>query len=344
MVLLFVVVIFAAMTYTLLSNARSFDSLNKKLSKLMGGDDDEAAEWSYDPYDEYGVAVGPDGWAGLGYSDCDGTAQSPIDIPASKDGHTSTSAVGTVASVTTMLAPATYRFEVSQSHHAPKFTCKSEGMCGVLTHPRTEEAFDLVQIHFHSPSEHTVDGKHFSLEGHMVHQSSTTGAYAVLGILFDNTAADDDEGAVTKAIDTMWDYMSEEDTDTSEEINLYNTFMSNTSGFYNYNGSFTTPPCTEGVSWFIQAEVLPLRSTQIETFWNHIGYPGNSRPVQALNGRSINYEVRNVKADHPATNRSLATDHAPRGTRHAPCGTRHAPCAPPHYAVLHCTAPPTTHH
>jgi carbonic anhydrase len=331
MILLFVVVIFAAMTYTLLSNARSFDSLNKKLSKLMGSDDDEAAEWSYDPYDEYGVVVGPDGWAGLGYSDCDGTAQSPIDIPATKDGYTSTSAVGTVASVTTMLAPATYRFEFSQSHHAPKFTCKSEGMCGVLTHPRTEEAFDLVQIHFHSPSEHTVDGKHFPLEGHMVHQSPTTGAYAVLGILFDSTAADDDEGTVTEAIDTMWNYMSEEDTDTSEEINLYNTFMTNTSGFYNYNGSFTTPPCTEGVSWFIQAEVLPLRSTQIETFWDHIGgYPGNSRPVQALNGRSINYEVRNVKVDHPVTARSLATDHALRGTRHAAHGTRHTARATRH--------------
>ena len=325
MVLLFALVIFATMAYTLLSNARSFDDLNKKLSKLMGEDDDEEAEWSYNPFDEYGVEVGPDGWVSLGYSDCDGTAQSPIDIPATKDGYAGTSAESAVP-VTAMLAPATHKFDVTQSHHAPKFSCPSDGLCGVLTHPRTDEAYDLVQIHFHSPSEHTIDGKHFPLEGHMVHQSPTTGAYAVIGIMFDSSAADDDDGAVTEAIDAMWDYVSEEDGETSEVLDLYNIFMSNTSGYYHYNGSFTTPPCTEGVSWFIQAEVLPLRSTQIETFWNHIGgYPGNSRPIQALNGRSIDYKVHDSSPiAYRATPRNTA-QHRARAHRTTPTTAYHLP-------------------
>jgi carbonic anhydrase len=76
-----------------------------------------------------------------------------------------------------------------------------------------------------------------------------------------------------------------------DNINLHPLIMLG-SGFYQYNGSLTTPPCTEGVKWFIQATPVPVQQSQVEYFRTYIGgFPGNARDTQPLNARRIAYYV-----------------------------------------------------
>jgi carbonic anhydrase len=251
-----------------------------------GGDSHEGGghDWNWEG------ATGPNFWGtlGVGDEDCVGTyEQSPIDIPATMSGYAGTSSSSDP--IKAMLSSAPNKFIVTQSHGAPKFSCKAEGTCGTLTH--NGKAFKLLQVHFHSPSEHTVDGKHYPLCAHLVHVGFG-GEVAVLGVLFEATAKEDDASDAISLVNNMWGYMSGSDEEMASNINVYDSFVSSASGYYNYKGSFTTPPCTEGVNWFVQAEAIKLKASQVDFFWDQIGgYPGNSRPTMPLNSRSINYMV-----------------------------------------------------
>ena len=67
-------------------------------------------------------------------------------------------------------------------------------------------------------------------------------------------------------------------------------------GHYDYSGSLTTPPCTEGVQWVVQATPVSVKQSQIDAFWNYLGgYPGNARNIQSLNGRTITFNVDNTQ-------------------------------------------------
>jgi len=143
-----------------------------------------------------------------------------------------------------------------------------------------DEQFKLIQYHFHSPSEHTVAGKHYALEMHLVHKSDD-GKLAVAGVFIE-------EGRHNAAFDPI---LSNLPKSKSEEHHLeqmkvdVDDLLPTKSTTYRYDGSLTTPPCSEGVKWIILTTPIQLSADQIGTFRSVID--GNSRPVQQLYGRSV---------------------------------------------------------
>jgi carbonic anhydrase len=135
------------------------------------------------------------------------------------------------------------------------------------------------QFHFHSPSEHTLDGKHFPLELHIVHKDRQ-GNLAVVGLLFDL-------GEENTALQEMFANIPDDahgGIELESPIDL-SVFFSGNETIYRYDGSLTTPPCSEGVKWNVSAQIMGVSKTQLDAF--EAVYSGNNRPVQDLNGRKV---------------------------------------------------------
>ena len=139
--------------------------------------------------------------------------------------------------------------------------------------------FELKQFHFHTPSENNINGKSFPLEAHFVH-ASKDGKLAVIGLMFQ-------KGIENKALQEFWDKMPMKSGDkiTITTKNFKNLLPRNRD-YYRFNGSLTTPPCTEGVRWIVMKEAKSISKKQIERFAKLIGYP-NNRPIQPINARVV---------------------------------------------------------
>ncbi len=146
------------------------------------------------------------------------------------------------------------------------------------------ESYELRQYHFHSPSEHTVNGRHYPMEMHLVHESKAA-KLAVIGVLIE-------EGQHNKAFDAVWSNLPKT---VGQEVHLEDVqvdideMLPKNNSTYRYSGSLTTPPCSEGVSWFVYVEPIQLSSDQIQAFREI--FHGNNRPTQPLNDRTIVYDV-----------------------------------------------------
>ena len=153
----------------------------------------------------------------------------------------------------------------------------------------SKSIFKILQFHFHAPSEHTVDGKNYDLEVHLVHlYAENDGLGGVIGIFFDRTAGNYNNDF----LDAFWDTDSER-----ASINLA-SFLRNVdfSQYWNYPGSLTTPPCTEGVKWTVIKDVQPISEEQLKKFtelWADddafAAGKGNNRMVMPLNDRTLYY-------------------------------------------------------
>lgn len=142
------------------------------------------------------------------------------------------------------------------------------------------DVYELAQFHFHSPSEHTIDGEHAQLEVHFVHKSAA-GELAVVGVLVE-------EGEH----DAMWDAVIAAFPDKEggqrhvENLDLdMNDLRPLPQHYYRYEGSLTTPPCSEGVHWIVMAELRQISSEQMAAVVSHLH--NNNRPVQPLGERQI---------------------------------------------------------
>lgn len=141
------------------------------------------------------------------------------------------------------------------------------------------QKFDLLQFHFHHPSEHLLSGQSFDLELHFVHKSAA-GQLAVLGIFIR-------AGADNPGLALIWAAMPKEATpeaDTGQTITLTELLPANR-GFFRYQGSLTTPPCSEGVLWTVFKDPIEASPAQIQQFATL--FPLNARPVQGLNRRFL---------------------------------------------------------
>ncbi len=141
-----------------------------------------------------------------------------------------------------------------------------------------KETFDLLQFHFHRPSEEQIEGKNAAMVAHFVHKSKE-GKLAVIGVMLN-------EGKDSAAIKTLWANLPPKEMEEFLPPKvMFNpgSMLPKELGFYNYEGSLTTPPCTEGVQFYILKTPAELTKQQLAKF----PFKLNARPVQSLNGRKI---------------------------------------------------------
>jgi len=142
------------------------------------------------------------------------------------------------------------------------------------------ERYELTQLHFHRPSEEYVDGKSYPMVLHLMHQSSH-GKIAGVAVLLK-------AGHANAEVQKLWDHMpmnlSGEEAIAGVEIDPAKMLPSGT-GYYEYMGSITAPPCTEGVTWFVLKKPVELSVEQIAAFAKL--YPHDVRGLQPLNGRVV---------------------------------------------------------
>ncbi len=140
--------------------------------------------------------------------------------------------------------------------------------------------YELLQFHFHQPSEERINYKGFAMVAHLVHKS-TEGQLAVIAVLID-------PGTINSLMNKVWTYMPLESGDKvrmpAEMVDL-TELLPKDQRYYQFMGSLTTPPCSEGVLWMVLKQPVTASREQIRLFSQL--FPNNARPPQPTNGRAI---------------------------------------------------------
>lgn len=219
-----------------------------------------------EPRWSYAGDTGPAHWADIddGFRMCGlGRNQSPVDIQGAIDAELPP----------LQLDYATTGTRVVNNGHTVQ-VASAEGNTLTLD----GDPFTLKQMHFHAPSEHTIDGRRFPLEAHLVH-SDKDGNLAVVTVLFEEG---EENAALRSLADSLPDTAGER-ADVAGTVN-FTQILPAQHNYYRLNGSLTTPPCSEGVRWVIMQTPQGISSEQVEAFSTAIG-EANHRPLQPLNAR-----------------------------------------------------------
>jgi len=231
--------------------------------------------WGYEGED------GPSNWASLSpvYALCaQGKRQSPINIVKTE---VKSGATWKLDYKTTSLRIAhnEHMDEIIDNGHTIQITV-DEGS----TFSFGDKTYNLKQFHFHTPSEHTLDGQHAPMEMHMVHQGAD-GSLAVVGVLFKegNVPNENFSKIIANLPNAKGD--SKHITDVNLELKVH---MPKDNYAYHYTGSLTTPPCSEDVQWLVLRDPVSLTADQLTAFSSRIG--PNNRPTQPGNDRVVNID------------------------------------------------------
>lgn len=151
--------------------------------------------------------------------------------------------------------------------------------------------YNLVQFHYHSLSEHTVNGEHLDMEVHFVHENAEDPGQLLVVAMFIDSEGDTETDMLSAAGPLRFHGalalpVSEEITALGATANLA-PFGATVTSHASYEGSLTTPPCTEGVWFYVSGSILAASTEDISAFTAL--YDHNYRPVQPLNGRSVTY-------------------------------------------------------
>jgi carbonic anhydrase len=221
-----------------------------------------------EPHWGYDGPIAPESWGQLSpeFALCGlGRAQSPIDL---------------VGATPAAVAPVTYAYQptplvILNNGHTIQVNC---GQPNGITLDGVR--YDLLQFHFHAPSEHTVAGRHAAMEVHLVHRSAQ-GELAVVGVLIEH-------GAWHPGLAGVWAHLPAKVGPAQDipgvSVDPQALLPPNRRG-YRYEGSLTTPPCSEGVHWIVLADPIEMSPIQVAAF--EAIMRGNYRPVQPLNDRTI---------------------------------------------------------
>lgn len=219
------------------------------------------AAWTYDG------DTGPQAWATMhpDFALCGrGTRQSPIDI---QDG------------IAVDLEPVQFdyrasSFSVIDTGHTVQVNLAPGNAIEVLG-----RRYELLQFHFHRPSEERIGGRQFDMVVHLLHQDAE-GRMAMVAVLLDR-------GSVQPIVQTVWNNLPLEkgEVQTARVTIDMNALLPKDRRYYTYMGSLTSPPCTEGVLWMVMKEPVTVSPEQIDIFAKL--YPMNARPVQNTAGRLI---------------------------------------------------------
>jgi carbonic anhydrase len=226
-----------------------------------GQEQSHCAHWSYDG------ESGPGHWGDLSpdFSTCkSGRAQSPIDITSSF--------ASAVSPITFEYRPS--KLKIIDNGHTLQVNYESGSFMMV-----GDKRYELKQFHFHHPSEEQINGRSYDLVAHLVH-ADDAGRLAVVAILFT-------EGQSNPLIKNIFSYLpkTKGEEETPDVTFNVSDMLPRTHRYLTFPGSLTTPPCTEGVTWFVLETPITLSSSELAVFASL--YPHNARPVQPLNDRKV---------------------------------------------------------
>jgi len=220
-----------------------------------------------------------------GNAACGGSAQSPIDIPRT----TLTNDYSTVTNIQGKYSPKSSLSILNDGGHTQKVV----GAWGTTNF--NSKDYTLGQFHTHQPSEHTFDGMRYDMEMHFVHQYGSNTDYLVLTVFFNI-------GPTASTYLTNIKYASASATTDasvaiSGSVNVWDVLgqVQGNGEYIYYAGSFTTPPCTEGVTFILFTDYLQMSKAQWDSYttslpditFSYSGATGNYRSVQSLNSRTI---------------------------------------------------------
>jgi len=222
----------------------------------------EAVHWGYSGHG------GPENWAELNpaYEMCGkGVNQSPINL---------------TDFVESELPPITFHYsglatEVVNNGHSIQANYTAGSTIEI-----DGKTFELKQFHFHSPSENTINGESFPMEAHFVH-AAQDGSLAVIAVMF--KIGDENEG-----ISKLWKQMpakAGEKVAMASQVKA-DDVLPQDRDYYRFNGSLTTPPCTEGVLWMVMKQPMTVSQEQVDAF-THVMHHPNNRPVQSVHARPV---------------------------------------------------------
>lgn len=218
------------------------------------------AHWAYEG------KGGPAEWGAMKpeYAVCSsGSTQSPIDLAVAQQ----------IPGGRTNIKWSPTALSVVNNGHTIQADVEKDSMIEVDGQP-----FELVQFHFHAPSEHTLNGKPFAFETHFVHKSAK-GELAVVGVL--HTI-----GAENPTLAPIWGAMPKT---VDEKKPLAKTdlaaMLPRDRSMFRYAGSLTTPPCSEGVRWHVVQTPTTVSQAQVTAFMEVV--KANARPVQPLKARDV---------------------------------------------------------
>ncbi|HXZ78715.1 MAG TPA: carbonic anhydrase family protein [Terriglobales bacterium] len=220
------------------------------------------------PHWTYTGAEGPEHWGDLdpSFTTCKtGKEQSPIDIRNPQK--------ASLPRIQFDYQPAPLK--IIDNGHSIQVNYSSGSTITVGDHK-----YELKQFHFHHPSEEKINGQPSDMVAHLVH-ADAEGKLAVVAVLLK-------KGQANSAIQTIWDHLPrEKGVETPVEGITINAadLLPEKLGYYTFAGSLTTPPCTEGVTWYVLKSSKTLSAQQVDAFAKP--YPMNARPTQPLNGRVV---------------------------------------------------------
>lgn len=219
---------------------------------------------------DYDGANGPQAWAKLNpeFNLCaQGQRQSPIDIQES-------------STLQGPAEPLQIRYQPSGAMVLNNGHTIQVDVVGDNTLTVRSSVYKLVQLNFHHPSEERVNGKASAMVAHLVHRNAD-GQLAVLAVLLD-------PGQANTLINKVWTYMP---LDSGDRVRMpaglldLSELLPQDMRYYQFMGSLTTPPCSEGVLWVVLKQPVQISTEQLRLFGQL--FPFNARPVQPLNGRVV---------------------------------------------------------
>lgn len=241
------------------------DDHKKKTSSGHSNNNEDCSDvhWAYKGKEA------PKNWADLcpSFSDCNGPAQSPIDITRAVSDKT--------------LEPIQFDYyptttNIINNGHTIQFNVKKGNMISV-----NHKDYELIQFHFHAKSEHTIGGKHYPLEIHFVHKYGDDDL-VVIGVLLT-------EGSENKLLTKYLKKFPKEPHTSFRSGNKFELtdILPNNRSYFHYSGSLTTPPCSEIVNWYVMRTAITASQNQIKMLSKMLHH--NYRPTMPLNGRIISF-------------------------------------------------------
>ena len=224
----------------------------------------EKAKWSYTGN------TGPAHWGDLAaeYTSCkSGKNQSPINIETYIDANLP----GVKMDYSLLVAE-----NIVNNGHSIQVNIRSGGTVKI-----DDKEFELKQFHFHTPSENMINGKSYPLEVHFVHVNDDN-ELAVVALLYQ---PGQDNLALNPLLKNIPMNAGDSKRLGAKDVELFERSKT-LKNYVRFNGSLTTPPCTEGVRWIVMRAMPSISRKQLDVFQRALKHP-NNRPVQALNARVI---------------------------------------------------------